>query len=144
MLGLANEASDELESVDPADKFLPIVLGARVELHWELKQWELLVATARELAGLDPGQERAWIGWAYALREVGRIADAKAVLLDAEAWHGAASAVLHYNLACYHCLLGEMAEAKSRLETAVRMHPPFRAEAREDPDLLEMRGELSA
>jgi hypothetical protein len=89
-----------------------------------------------------PGEERGWIAWAFALRELGRVAEAKGVLLRAEPLHGTRSAVLHYNLGCYHCLLGETAEARGRLATAFRMHPPFRDEALEVPDLEAMWDEL--
>ena len=141
-LGLLNEASDELEAIEEAERFLPEVLAAKLELHWEAKHWETLVSVARELVSLDPAQERGWIGWAFALRELGRVAEAKAVLFEAEPRHGATSAVLHYNLGCYHCLLGEMSEARSRLKRAFRMHPPFQTEAGEDPDLAALWSEL--
>ncbi len=142
-LGLLNEASDELEAVDFSDRFLPDVLAVRGELHLAAKHWELLTGVGRELTTRAPAVEQGWIYWAYALRELQRIAEAKAVLLEAEPRHGRTSATLHYNLACYHALLGEMGEARARLKTAFRMHPEFKEAARADPDLKSLWDELS-
>lgn len=141
-LGLLREAELELAAIDREDRHEPEVLGAQVTVRWEAKQWEPLVACAHALARRAPDEERGWIAWAFALRELGRVAEAKSVLLEAEPRHAATSAVLHYNLACYHCLLGEFPEARMRLQTAFRMHPPFKAEALRDADLEAMWGEL--
>lgn len=141
-LGLFKEARRELDAIDGEDRGLPAVLGARVSVEWEAKRWDALVAEASRLVAAAPGEERGWIGWAFALRELGCVAEAKAVLLRGEPLHGATSAVLHYNLGCYHCLLGEMADARARLATAFRLHPPFRDDAAEDPDLQLIWDEL--
>lgn len=141
-LGLFREAHAELAAIDPLDAGLPEVINAHVSVTWEAKQWESLIEHAHYLARRAPKEERGWIAWAYALRELGRIAEAKSVLLEAEPLHGADSAVLHYNLACYHCLLGELAEARLRLRTAFRMHAPFKEDARKDRDLEAIWGEL--
>lgn len=134
-LGLLNEASDELEAIEFVDRFVPDVLQVRVTLHMEAKHWELVVGAAQQLVAKRPESEQGWISWAYALRELNRLAEAKAVLLDAESRHGGTSATLHYNLACYHCLLGEFADARARLQIACRMHPPLKEDAITDPDL---------
>jgi tetratricopeptide (TPR) repeat protein len=141
-LGLFKEAEAELAAIVAADRFLPEVVGARVDLHWEAKQWPALIEHARELTQRQPEEAKGWIAWAFALRELGCALEAKAVLLEAEPRHGKTSAVLHYNLGCYHCLLGEFEEARLRLQRAFKMHPPFRADAQEDPDLAAMRDEL--
>lgn len=143
-LGMKNEASDELEAIAAADRFLPEVLEVRIAFHMEGRHWETVISVARELTVLKPENEQGWISWAYALRELGRIAEAKAVLFEAKPRHGGTSAVLHYNLACYHCLLGELAEARAYLATACRMHPPFKDEAQEDTDLEAIWDELKS
>lgn len=116
-LGLLNEASDELEAIEGADRLSSEVMSVRADLYMTAKYWDLRVAVARELARVPSGDEKGWILWAYALRELGRIEEAKAVLLEAEPLHGEC-AVLHYNLACYSCLLGHLDEARRRLATA--------------------------
>jgi tetratricopeptide (TPR) repeat protein len=138
-LGMVNEASDELEAIEGDARLSDEVLKLRSDLYLQAKQWELLVAVARELARRDPDYEKGWIDWAYALREMNRIADAKAVLLEAEPGHGKKSGVLHYNLACYHSLLGELEEAKARLRRACQIEAGLKAGARDDPDLKALR-----
>lgn len=133
-LGMLNEASDELEAIESEDRFLPEVLAARVELHVTAKHWETVVGVARELTFRAPSNPSGWISWAYALRELNRIAESKAVLLEAEQ-AGVSCAVLHYNMACYHSLLGETEEAKKRLNRACSMDERFKTEALDDPDL---------
>ncbi|MFM8336403.1 MAG: TPR end-of-group domain-containing protein, partial [Opitutaceae bacterium] len=77
---------------------------------------------------------QGWIHWAYALRELGRIEQALAVLQEAEPLHPKVG-VIHFNLACYHCLLGDLPAAKRRLERACRIKPDWKKTALEDPDL---------
>jgi Flp pilus assembly protein TadD len=101
-----------------------------------------VVGLAGELARQAPGQERAWICWAYALRELQRTAEARDVLLQAEPQHGAKCAVLHYNLGCYYCLLGDRATARKRLKRAFALEPEFKRHALEDRDLEAMWDEL--
>jgi hypothetical protein len=44
-------------------------------------------------------------------------------------------AILHYNLACYHSLLGEFPEAKKSLTRAIELDERFKPESVEDDDL---------
>lgn len=134
-LEMLRQAAAELDAIAPADQSLPEVLGVRVDLHMAARQWERVVAVGRRLAEAYPETEHAWIGWAYALRELGRIGEARGVLLEAEAHHGRTSAVLHYNLACYDALLGAIKSARARFAKACRMEKRFKEEGRHDPDL---------
>ncbi len=138
-LSMFNEASDELEAIVAEDRFAPPVLAVRLELHMAAGHWETVVGIGRDLAEKTPEQERAWICWAYALRELQRIDEARAVLLEAEPRHGQTSALLHYNLACYYCLLGEIATARSRLAQACKLEPKFKEAALQDRDLDGLR-----
>ena len=124
-LGLLTDASDELELIEGEDRLSNEVLILRSDLYMRAKQWDLLEAMARELAQRDPSYEKGWIDRAYALREMERVPAAKAVLLEAEPIHGKESGVLHYNLACYHCLLGELEETKTRLRRACQLSEEF-------------------
>jgi len=143
-LGMRTEASDELDAIAAEDRLLPSVLSVRSNLYMEAKQWDLLLAVSRELARqvatIDPG----WIGWAYALRELNRVEEAKAVLLEAERIHGKRTATLHYNLACYYCLLGDHVEARRRLRIACKMEKQYQKAALDDEDLKAMRDEIAA
>jgi predicted Zn-dependent protease len=138
-LGMLKAAAAELESIESAEQCDPEVMSVHVELHMEGKQWEELVTAGSRLARTYPANEHAWIAWAYALRELNRVTDARAVLLEAEPRHGRMSAVLHYNLACYDSLLGSIASARERFATACRMDRRFEVEGRLDPDLKRLR-----
>ncbi len=138
-LGLFAEAAAELEGIAAEKQLLPVVRSVRVDLHLAQKQWKKAVLVAGELARAHPQLENAWIGWAYALRELKRVEEARAVLVAAEPHHGKTSAVLHYNLACYDSLLGALKSARVRLAKACRIDAQFKAAAREDPDLAALR-----
>lgn len=43
--------------------------------------------------------------------------------------------MLHYNLACYECQLGDVEVAKARLQHALKLEPRMRQMALEDEDL---------
>ncbi|MSU51590.1 MAG: hypothetical protein EXS37_21295 [Opitutus sp.] len=129
----------ELEAIAAADQSRPTVRTTRVDYHIAAKQWKKAVVVAGELARAHPKAESAWIGWAYALRELKRVEEAREVLIEAEKYHGKSSAVLHYNLACYDSLLGKLDNARTRLATACRMDAQFKAAARDDPDLVALR-----
>lgn len=87
-----------------------------------------------------PDVEQGWIHWAYALRELQLVEKAREVLLEAEPLHGEKSAVLHFNLGCYYCLLGEHETARDRVSRACRMNAKLKAEAVDDPDLAALWG----
>lgn len=142
-LGLAEEARAELLAIPQADRTRPEVLQVWSDYHFHRKQWNRLILTARALAKAKPDEPAGWISWAYALRELGRIAEAQEVLREAEPRHAASCAVLHYNLACYACLLGDRLEARRRLKRALRFGREWLKAALGDPDLAAMRAELA-
>jgi Tfp pilus assembly protein PilF len=140
-LGLLREASDELEAIEGPDRLSPEVMAVRCDLYMAAKNWDLLLAVARELTRSRPADEKGWIHTGIALRKMNRVAEARAVLLEAEPMHGAC-ALLHYNLGCYHCLLGEMDEARERVRRACRMDADFKKAALDDPDLKAIWGDV--
>jgi hypothetical protein len=89
---------------------------------------------ARSLALNDPDEVQWPVSWAYATRRADSIEAARLILLEAvERLPGAA--ILHYNLACYECQLGEVEVARARLKHAIALEPACRARALEDDDL---------
>ncbi len=142
-LGMLNEATQELALIPFEDAALPDVLSARLALHMAKHEWRAVVDFGSQLARCNPEKEDGWINWAYALRELNRVEEAKAVLLEAESVHGKKCGVLHYNLACYHCLLGDMTEAKRRLRIACKMDAGWKKAALDDPDLKAMRDTIA-
>lgn len=143
-LGLLGDAADELESIALTDRFFPEVLLVRIELHLEAKHWDAVVELGRAMTARHPARERPWIALAFALREQQRIAEARDVLLAADVLHGAESALLQYNLACYYSLLGDRETAKSRLRRAYVMDKSWKDEALKDSDLSALWDEIPA
>lgn len=140
-LGLLKQAAAELTAIKGDAAQSSEVMHLRMDLYHQSKEWRRLAQSAAALAKLAPDKEQGWISWAYALRELDRIEEAQDVLHRAEPNHGPTSAVLHYNLACYACLLGDKNEAKTRLALACEMDAQFKAEARDDPDLASLQDE---
>jgi predicted Zn-dependent protease len=143
-LGMLAEAAGELDAIHGAARIGAEVMELQVDLHMAARHWELVVAMGQELTVRYPAESKGWISRAFALRELGRIREAKEVLLQAEPEHGKTCSVLHYNLACYHCLLGEMKPAKDRLARACKMEKTWKQEARSDPDLKALWKDLPA
>lgn len=143
-LGMIIDASNELESIEGEDRLLPEVLTLRCDLYTQAKYWDLLLAVGRQLAWKDPKKPVGWISWGFALRELGRVEEARGVLLEAEPLHGAGCSLLHYNLACYYCLLGDHVEARKRVARACRMESSWKATALEDADLAAMWEDIAA
>lgn len=140
-LNLPEEARAELTRIDPADQSQSSVLLAWIDLAMAEKAWLHVITLAPEVAHAHPGEERAWVAWAFALRELQRIDEARDVLLDGESALAKPSPVVDYNLACYFCLLGDHAEARRRLGRVVARNPSWAAEARTDPDLAALKND---
>jgi Flp pilus assembly protein TadD len=135
-LRLFAEAAEELDAISPADLDRPEVLAARVELFREAGEWSQVVPFARRLLERDASDVGAWVSLGCAVRRVESVSAARDTLLVAEERLGPGHAIIHYNLACYHCLLGEGAEARRRLAEACRLDAEYAKLAQEDPDLL--------
>lgn len=133
-LGMPLGANEELERIDADQRSHTEVLALRVKIHSALKKWELMQAVAKRLARIDPENVQRTISWAYATRRADSIEAARLILLEAVERFPTA-AILHYNLACYECLLGNLEEAKSRLKRAFELEPRYRIKALEDEDL---------
>lgn len=139
MLGMLADAASELAKVPREDDENREVLEVRLDLATQRKNWKTAVKCGEVLATKYPELEAGWIGWAYALRELQKIEEAKAVLLEAEPRHGKKSALLHFNLACYYALLGDVPTARERLARACKLDVRFKDEALTDPDLEAVR-----
>src|SRR5206468_7308645 len=80
--------------------------------------------------GVDPGRVASFV-------------DIQERLLDLGALPDADRGVGLYNLACAHALAGRLDRARALLPDAFRLRPDLAEFAREDPDLKELRDELS-
>tara|TARA_B110000467_G_scaffold120535_1_gene111883 strand:+ start:2415 stop:2921 length:507 start_codon:yes stop_codon:yes gene_type:complete len=133
-LGMVKDAKAELDLIDEKDRSNAEVLSIRVRLYSESHNWKKVVAVSKQLVEMDPEAAFGWVNWAYALRELERIAEAKDV-----ATRGLISnpkeAVLWFNLACYCSLLGEVEESSNHLDQSIALEKSFEKEAVDDPDL---------
>ncbi len=138
-LNLLAEARAELALIVPADQETAVVLGVHIELAMAEQAWPRVIKLASKATVADPSLERPWTAWAYALREQGYIGDAFDILTMGEECIEDPSPLVDYNLACYHCLMGDLPEARRRLKKACAREPSWKAEAATDPDLAALR-----
>ncbi len=141
-LGMSKEAAAELNTIASSDQNSIAVLRVYVDLFMDTKQWTKVIAAAEPVCKSTPKDEGAWIAWAYALRELQQTKEAQDVLLRAEPLHEKTCDVLHYNLACYACLLGNLKEARRRLTKAIKMDKQWQESALSDTDLETMWSEI--
>ena len=133
-LGLFADAREELARIEP-DRQTPAVLAVHLELAMGEETWDEVIALAPQVVATDSPNERPWIAWAYALRERQQITEARDVLLRGEPLISEPSVLVDYNLACYYCLLGDLPEARRRLDLVIARDPHWKKDARQDPDL---------
>jgi tetratricopeptide (TPR) repeat protein len=133
-LGNWREANEELERISPSTRAHPAVLTIRWHVYVAAKHWPLAVEMARALTTLMPEDEQAWTNYANSLYFAGRTAEARDVATSSLG-RFPESGPLQYNLACYECQLGHLAESKACLGKAFEMDPKMRIAALEDPDL---------
>ena len=137
-LGLGNpaEAQAELKLIRPRLRRHPGVLEVLWTIHAQSRHWEQAADVAESLATVLPEKSFGWIHWAYSLHELNRTAEALAVLEPVSELFPD-QFVISYNLACYHCQLGNGESSLKWLKEA--MAKSDREEIREmalnDPDL---------
>jgi Flp pilus assembly protein TadD len=137
-LGLLREARAELARLPEDERETPQTLAVLVELAMAEDNWRQVIRFAPRVAAVAPAVERPWIAWSYALREVGKIAEARVVLLRGAKAIENPTVLVEYNLACYDCLLGDREKARRRLARVFVREPGWRQQAVADPDLREM------
>ncbi len=137
-LGMVAEAAAELERVPAPERDSVEVIALRVAILQEQADWPRLAEAAAEFARRAPAEAAAWVTWAYATRRARSLADAERILLEAEAHH-AAEPTIQFNLGCYACQRGDLAEARRRVDRAIALDQSFRALAGTDPDLAPLR-----
>ncbi len=133
-LGMFEEANEELEELPPELRAADEVLGLRIEILQKLAKWESARVLAESLAKRSPGNPGWWLSWSYALRREQSVLAAQTVLRKASEIHPDI-ALIAYNLACYACVLGDLAEARTLLKIAFGMDMTFKRIALDDTDL---------
>lgn len=139
-LGRVAEARLELAGVTKEERKHPAVLAMELEIAMAAEAWTKASRLAANLRALAPGLDAGWLHGAFATRRAGKagaaeLKKARVILEAAEERIGGRCAILHYNLACYLALLGELASARQRLSRAVEMEPGYAEMAKTDEDL---------
>jgi len=143
-LGNHIEANEELEKITPSRRAHPDVLQVRYEIYAKAKRWEPCLDIASAIVKLDPERSFGWIRRAKALHGLNRTKEALEALLPAMR-RFPDELTIRYDLACYECVLGNIAKAKRRLKEAYRIaqkldsFDKWRKAAFLEPDLLPMR-----
>lgn len=138
-LGMIAEARTELDCLAPEDLSASAALALRLEIAMAEEDWTEVLVRALPLVAQDNTEERPWIAWAYALRELQRIEEARETLLTGARLIKNPSLLVAYNLACYAALLGDLPEARRLLAGVFAEDDSWRAVAREDDDLAALR-----
>lgn len=134
-LGLVAEARAEIEQLPHDALDAPETLGLRLEIAMADSSWSEVLPLAEQLVGHDAKQERPWVAWAYALRELDRTPEAQEILLAGRRMITRPTVLVDYNLACYACLLGELDDARALLADVIARDKSWREMAKDDPDL---------
>ena len=140
-LGMAADASAELDSIEPVRRSDWQVLALRVAVCQETKDWVPMLLLSERLVAMQPAQSQWLISLAYATRRCQSLEAARKILLGALDRFPEESTI-PYNLACYEAQLGQVAAARDLLVRAIRMNDAHRTMALADPDLAPLHGEL--
>ncbi len=142
-LGNAAEAGRELDRIPDKHQSHPDVLEARWSVCATARNWTGALAAAEQLVTKAPGRCSGWIHRSYSLHELKRTQEARDQLLPAAARFPKVSTI-PYNLACYDCQMGRLAEARQWLALAMTLGrgEDVIALALEDADLKPLWREL--
>ncbi|MEP4077873.1 MAG: hypothetical protein ABJO14_08670 [Haloferula sp.] len=130
-LGLIPEAQEELDAIDQS---LDVVEILRCDLFSRQSKWAELKELAERLARSSPEGSQWWISWAYAVRRLESVEDAREILIEARETHPT-EPIIVYNLACYASVSGNYEEARELLDQAIDLDATCKEMAKKDDDL---------
>lgn len=133
-LGLPEDSLRELQSLSARDRMRKQALEMKLSAEMQAHHWNSGADTGRLLCLREPTEPRFFINAAYCLHETGDTLAARNWLMTGP------SALIedplfHYNLACYHAVLGDRKQAKSHLDRAIAMDASLVEMASKDGDL---------
>jgi tetratricopeptide (TPR) repeat protein len=137
-LGDWDEGRKQLVSVSQAAQTHPEVLRVVLEFLMARSQWEAVAQGATALCRMEPDWIHGWFFRAAALNRLGRVNEAKDVVMGVvDRFPGAFP--LYYALAAYYSQLGSLEEAARWWRRVVELRDDIAEIASEDPDLCELR-----
>lgn len=132
-LALLAELPEPTRSLPPAKLLEGEALRA-------LGRWDEALAPLRTVTAAEPDRIEAWLGLGWCLKRLGRLDDA-----IAELERGVEAAprqpILHYNLACYLSLDGNVQAAIDHLARAIAIDDRFRDLTGAEPDFDPIRND---
>lgn len=119
ILGNPVEALGELEQVSGSVKLRPEYLELKWRVYADTQDWEAALELSEDMVRNIPDHPGGYILRSYALRRSskGSIEQATTSLLEAAAKFPS-EPIIPYNLACYACQSGELAQARKFLHLA--------------------------
>lgn len=141
-LGDHLSAKEELEKLAPELRTHPNVLELRWQIYAKAREWEVCLDIGTALLKIDPGSEVGWVRTAAAYHGLKDYSSAFAALAPALDKFPK-SAYVKYDLACYHCLLGRLPEARALLIDALKLGgQQLKLHSLGDPDLKQLRDKI--
>lgn len=116
----------------------PWAAEMRILVLTQARRLDEALECSRALCTLRPDEVGGFIHAAFCLHELGRSLEARDTLLSGPT-SLKAEPTFYYNLACYECALGNLNEARSRLDRSISMNRKFREFSLTDPDLAPLR-----
>ena len=133
-LGMTRESLAELNAMEPPFQNRPEVLQLRLHHLMRDKKWSQALRISQKLCRVAPHCSAGFLHAGFCLHELGKTAEAKALLLRGPAAL-LQEPIYYYNMGCYEALLGNVNDARANLERSFKMDETFRELAKKDPDL---------
>lgn len=141
-LGMPDDALVVLRALSVPQRMSRSALEVKLQAEIEAEHWNAGADTGRLLCLKDPEAPQFFIQAAHCLHETGDTAAARdwlltgpTVLID--------DPYFHYNIACYHAVLGEKGPAHSHLKRAVELDCDLHQAARDDEHLAPLTPAVS-
>src|SRR5438067_2021590 len=131
---MTRESVGELNEIERKFQNRPEVLQLRLHHLMREKRWDVALRVSQKLCRAAPDCSAGFLHAGFCLNELGKTAQAKALLLRGPAAL-LKEPIYYYNMGCYEALLGNVKDARINLETSFRMDSSFRELAKRDPDL---------
>lgn len=133
-LEMAEDALVELRNMPAkehdSERYKELLLATQMMLHL----WSPAAATAQELCDINGKEKSYFIHAAFCLHETGDTLAALRQLLSGPKLL-LADPLYHYNLACYHAVLGNLTDARVCLDKSFKLDPELEKTAPVDDDL---------
>lgn len=142
-LGAFDDAVEELENLPKHLREHPDVLDVEWKIRAGQENWSDALKIAERMVESGPEQVSGWVHRSYSLHELKRTQDAMVSLQPAyKKFLG--DFIIPYNLACYCCQMGDLLNAKTWLERAIKRgdRKTVKKMALCDGDLESMRAEI--